>query len=426
MKRNVGSLKWPQLRSKWRRILVTGRAYFLLSVCSMALFVLLGFGGMLQQKLADSPVRSMKGLAASLSGQFFQTLLSMELPQMKSSEKSPFQASRMAAFLLRFMTDMNPNDPKSLLALEMPGMDRDRSVLLRPGSGEPEAPEDRGPSEEDFTQDGVTPDGGETPDINATQAPERDGGTSPTEEKATPEIDTPRQEDDPVKPDAIDSQTTAGRKVVFIYHSHNRESWYPELKPGNKDANSDTVNVTLVGKRLAKQLESLGLGTVQSSEDYASAVKGYNWNYSYKYSLQTVRAALASNKQLKFFFDIHRDSQRRKKTTATIKGKDYAQVYFIIGHKNPDWRENEAFANSIHEKLEKDYPGLSRGVWGKTAANGNGEYNQSVAPDSVLIEIGGVDNTLEECYRTADILAKTIAGIYWDGQKAIKANAQTK
>lgn len=414
MKRNVGSLKWPQLRAKWRRILVTGRAYFALSACSMALFVLLGLGGMLQQSLAASPVQSMKGLAASLSGQFFQSLLSMELPRMESSEKSPFQAGRMAAFLLRFLTDMNPEDPKSLLALEMPGMDRDRSVLLRPGSGEPEAPEDRGPIEEDIV-----------PDPNTEQAGDPNKGTS-SGEHAIPDTDTPKEEDTPGKADGPDSLSTEGKKVVFIYHSHNRESYYPELKAGNKDANSDTVNVTLVGKRLAKQLESLGLGAVQSSKDYSATVKGYNWNYSYKYSLQTVRSALATNKDLKFFFDIHRDSQRRKKTTATIKGKDYAQVYFIIGHRNPDWRENEAFANSIHERLEKEYPGLSRGVWGKTAANGNGEYNQSIAPDSVLIEIGGVDNTLEECYRTADVLAKEIAEIYWDQQKAIKASAQSK
>jgi len=69
---------------------------------------------------------------------------------------------------------------------------------------------------------------------------------------------------------------------------------------------------------------------------------------------------------------------------------------------------------------------LSRGVWGKTAANGNGEYNQSVSPGSVLIEIGGVDNTLEECYRTADALAKIIAEMYWNDEKAIKADKPQK
>lgn len=417
MKRIVVSLNWPLFRARWRRILITGRAYFILSLCSMVLFILLGLGGMLQKSLAVSPVQSMKGFAASVSGQFFQSLLGMELPHMDSGEGSPFQASRMASFLLRFLTDMNPDDPKSLLALEMPGMERDHSVLLRPGSGGPEAPEDYGPIAEDAQQ----PDGGLSditglPDPAETNVPDEN---TPSAEQIPSSEPSPVEED---KPD-LTGTSTEGRKVIFIYHSHNRESWYPELKSDIKDPNSDKINVTLVGKRLAKQLESLGVGSTHSSKDYPSTIQGYNWNYSYKYSLNTVREALASNKQLKFFFDIHRDSQRRKKTTATIKSKDYAQVYFIIGHRNPNWRENEDFANQIHEQLEKDYPGLSRGVWGKSAANGNGEYNQSIAPDSVLIEIGGVDNTLEESYRTADLLAKVIAQIYWENEDAVKVNA---
>jgi stage II sporulation protein P len=414
MKRITQLPNWPLLRARWRRILITGRAYFVLSVCSMVLFVMLGLGGMAQKSLISSPVQSMKGFAASVSGQFFKSLLGMELPQMDSGEGSPFHASRMAAFLLRFMTDMNADDPKSLLALEMPGMDRDHSVLLRPGSGEPVAPEDHSLLEGDMGQ----PDIGPPHDPGETVAPEE--SADPIEPSTSPE---PSQaNDDP--PKLTDKLSTEGRKVVFIYHSHNRESWYPELKAPTKYPDSDTVNVTLVGKRLAKSLESLGVGSTHSSKDYLTTVQGYNRNYSYKYSLQTVRQALASNKQLKFFFDIHRDSQRRNKTTVTINQKDYAQVYFIIGHRNPNWRENEQFANQIHERLQKDYPGLSRGVWGKTAANGNGEYNQSIAPDSVLIEIGGVDNTLQESYRTADILAKVIAELYWENEKAVKVSAE--
>ncbi|WP_239617447.1 stage II sporulation protein P [Cohnella mopanensis] len=413
MRRLIKSLKWPLLRARWRRVLITGRAFFFLSVSSMVLFLLLGLGGMLQKSLAASPAQSMKGFTASLSGQFFQSLLSMELPNMDASEGSPFQTGRMAAFLLRFMTDVNPNDPKSLIALEMPGMDRDHSVLLRPGSDEPEAPEDRGP----LDGRGLPSSGGTPVFPGSPVVP--DEAANPGDE---PVPSSEPEQDDPSN--LTETHSTEGRKVVFIYHSHNRESWYPELKSDMKDPNSSTTNITLVGKRLAKQLESLGVGSIHSSKDYPTAVQGYNWNYSYKYSLQTVRQAMTSNKQLKFFFDIHRDSQRRKKTTATIKGKDYAQVYFIIGHKNPNWRENEAFANEIHEKLEETYPGLSRGVWGKTAANGNGEYNQSVSPDSVLLEIGGVDNTLEESNRTVDVLAKVIAELYWKQGDAVKVNGQ--
>ncbi|WP_080840559.1 stage II sporulation protein P [Cohnella massiliensis] len=413
MKRNAFAPQGPRMKYRFRRMLVTGKAYLTLSLVSMIVVLMLGLGGILQNVLATSPVQTMKGFASSVSASFFSSLLGMELPHMdKQRESSGVPVSRLAAFLVRWMTELNPNDPKSLLALEMPGVNRDSAVLLRPGSGGgAEAPEDHGPGH-NLPPDAEGGEAGTPPDGSGGAAEPPDGQPEPTE---TPAPGTEGQPDP--------EQGTGGRKVAFIYHSHNQESWFPELKEGTKDPNSKTVNITLVGKRMAEQLEKLGIGAVHSDEDYSETVQNYNWNYSYKYSHQTVKDALAENKELEYFFDIHRDSQRRSKTTVTIDGVSYAQVYFIIGHRNPNWEQNEAFANSIHQLLEEKYPGLSRGIWGKTAATGNGEYNQSISPDSVLIEIGGVDNTLAECYRTADALAKAIAEIYWDERNAVKADA---
>lgn len=416
-----------------RRYLATAQAFLQLSIGTMLIVVILGAGGVLQNKLAASPFQSMKGFAASVSGSFFASLLGMELPHMDKQEgESPLSSGRMAAFLVRFLTDLNPDDPKSLLEMGMPAVGRDSAVLLRPGSGgEADAPEDREPGADPGGGDSgagagrggadagsVGGDAGSAGGTGGTGAPgpsgaggANGGGGGAGTGAGTDETPAP-------------SPSPDERKVVFIYHSHNRESWFPELKEGTKDPNNGQVNVTLVGKRLADQLERLGVGAVHSDADYASTIKDYNWNFSYKYSLQTIKQAMAGNKDLKFFFDIHRDSQHRQQTTATIDGADYATVYLIIGHANPNWEKNEAFANSIHQALEKDYPGLSKGIWGKTTANGNGEYNQSVAPDSVLIEIGGVDNTLAECYRTADVLAKVISKLYWDGQQAEKVGGQ--
>lgn len=214
----------------------------------------------------------------------------------------------------------------------------------------------------------------------------------------------------------IGSDHSDSEPVVFIYHTHNRESWNSELGENDQNASSKEKNITLVGKRLAEKLEGKGVGSMVSDADYPTTVPGYEWAYSYKYSRKTVKEAIASNDQLQFFFDLHRDSQSRKYTTAEIDGVSYAQVYFIIGQRNPNWKENEAFAKKIHEKLEKKYPGLSRGIWGKTAASGNAEYNQSLASQNVLIEVGGVDNTLDESYRTVDALAEVISELYKESQ----------
>ncbi|NEU65245.1 stage II sporulation protein P, partial [Paenibacillus sp. ALJ109b] len=52
------------------------------------------------------------------------------------------------------------------------------------------------------------------------------------------------------------------------------------------------------------------------------------------------------------------------------------------------------------------------------------EYNQTLSPNSILIEIGGIDNTAAELERTSKVLADMIAEVYWDDQKVDKASVE--
>jgi stage II sporulation protein P len=290
-----------------------------------------------------------------------------------------------------------------LLAHEIPGLGNDKAFLLRQGQGTnlAAAPQDYMPVKETKT-------------VKEQQSP------------ATPVLPTSSAQDSAATPTAtpinkpVSANTAINNKnAVLIYHSHNRESWVPELGIKNPDkAYDEKINITLVGKRLAQDLQDLGIGAVDYSTDYTSAEKGFKFTYSYKYSAKTVREAFAANPGIQFVFDIHRDSQSRAITTKTINGKDYAQVLFIIGQKNPNWELNEQFATKIHEGMEKRLPGISRGVWGKSAHDGNAEYNQSLSPRNILVEIGGPYNTIEECNRTVDLLAHVIADQYLELEKA--------
>lgn len=215
--------------------------------------------------------------------------------------------------------------------------------------------------------------------------------------------------------------STGGRSVVFIYHTHNRESFIPELETNNmSEAYHPTKNITLVGKRLGEELEKLGIGATISTKDYWTLLDPGKYYLSYKLSLETVQTALQNDKDIKYIFDIHRDGipGGKEKTTRNINGVDYAAVYFVIGEGNKNYQENKEFAIKIHESLERLYPGISRGIAEKQKTSGsNGEYNQSVSPYSLTIEIGGAYNTLEEEYRTAKALAEAIADVYWEAEK---------
>lgn len=394
-----------KMRQKLMQVLAMGRTFVLLMVLSIVFFILLGIGGLAERSLNTSPVSSMKGLAASLSSRFFVDMVGMEVPHLGNGQgPSALSGKSMTNFVFQLLTNVNPSDPKTLLAREVPGLGANSPVLLRTGSGNKavDAPEDYNPAA----------------DKPASDKPKQADASKRGQDKGRDTADQGGQTDksQSVKP--------GSKKVVMIYHSHPQESYNPLLGSSGDNPSSANFskNVGVVGSMVTKELERKGLSTLHTLADYASSVKNYNYNYSYKYSRATVKEALSQNQDLSYFIDIHRDSQRYKKTTTTLNGVTYAQVYFIIGHANPNWRKNEAFASRIHSRLEKAYPGISRGIWGKTSAQGNGEYNQSFSANSVLIEVGGIDNTKEELERTSKILADMIAEVYWSDQKAKKVD----
>lgn len=211
--------------------------------------------------------------------------------------------------------------------------------------------------------------------------------------------------------------STFGKEVVYIYHSHSREAFLPYLKNIEKpeEAYHAKANITLVGEMLGEALEQRGLGTQVDSSDIVKELdaRGLNYGSSYPVSREHVQTAQKENKELEIFLDIHRDSLRKDSTTANIQGKDFAQLLFVVGTGHTEFKKNLAFTEGINKKIEGKYPGLSKGILEKDSSQGNGIYNQDLAPQSVIVEIGGVDNTAEEINRTIEAFADVLSDYYW-------------
>ncbi|MCR8659195.1 stage II sporulation protein P [Paenibacillus endoradicis] len=357
---------WNELNEIWK----FAKRFLIMVLVTMVAVVVIGAGALIRVNLADTNTTTESGLTLQVENKYVQGMLAEELPIYASYQPTQsFSMSQLGIWLFKQITGVSKTNT-NVAAIDN-SLDQQQMNDLLDEWNEP--------------KDGV--------DSN---------GIVPVEPTAKPSDVTSVKGDD---------------SVVFIYHTHNRESWNSEIQEGESNASSKSKNITLVGKRIAQQLEDKGIGAMVSDTDYPTVIPNYEWSYSYKYSKKTVKEAIASNDNLKYFFDIHRDSQARKYTTAEIDGVSYAQVFFIIGQRNTNWKENEAFAKKINEKIEEKYPGLSRGILGKTAATGNAEYNQSLAEQNVLIEVGGIENTLEESYRTADVLAEIISEIYEESKK---------
>ncbi|MGA3600327.1 stage II sporulation protein P [Lysinibacillus agricola] len=203
--------------------------------------------------------------------------------------------------------------------------------------------------------------------------------------------------------------------VVYIYHSHNIESFIPELPAQQmyrERAYSDTKNVTLVGKELSRALEEIQVPSIHDETDIAGILKqkGLHFPDSYKVSRENLQKVLAENDSIRMVFDIHRDSNKRLGSTIEIKGKEYARIQFIVSKTSKNYEVNKKFATQLHEQLEELYPGLSRGVVEKGIDPPN-TYNQELHDNSLLLNIGGIENTLEETYRSTDILAQVLKDI---------------
>lgn len=204
--------------------------------------------------------------------------------------------------------------------------------------------------------------------------------------------------------------------ALYIYHTHNQESW-KNIARNTKGTSVDDpeVNITLVGKHLSQLLQEKGIPALAGEEDITKRLKEENLNFSqsYKVSRKAVEKAMQEHPSLSYFFDIHRDANvPREKTTATIDGKAYARILFVIGTAHAGYEENKAFAEALNELLNEKYPGLSRGILTKSVHQGNGEYNQSLSPGSLLMEIGGTNNTLQESLHAAEAIADVFAEYY--------------
>ena len=110
--------------------------------------------------------------------------------------------------------------------------------------------------------------------------------------------------------------------------------------------------------------------------------------------------------------DVHRDAIERDgdriAPVAQVGEEQVAQVMLICGCDNggnlPDYPQNLRFAAVWEAAMEGAYPGLTRPVLFDYRY-----YNQDLTTGSLLIEVGGHGNTLEEALAAGRLAAKGLA-----------------
>lgn len=206
-----------------------------------------------------------------------------------------------------------------------------------------------------------------------------------------------------------------GEPQILIMHTHATESYEPyERDFYDSSFNSRTtdpnMNMAAVGDAIAEQLEAAGIAVIHDTtmHDYPS------YNDSYDRSRETVENILAEYPSIKIVLDIHRDAIERKSgeriaPVAEIQGKNAAQVMIISGCDDgtmnmPNYLKNFRFASLLQQQLESDYEGLTRPILFDYR-----KYNQDLTTGSILIEVGGHANSVDQAVYSGELIGRSLA-----------------
>ncbi|MFY4776643.1 stage II sporulation protein P [Metabacillus sp. RGM 3146] len=326
---------------------------------------------------------------------FFKSENQYYFPEYKSDL---FSASHLSNLTIHLATNIKPTDSRSFLGNELPGFSEYDTEIAVAGEG-----------------------------TNMSNIPDE---SAPPPEAMLHEKQVA---EDKLKKDKQNTAVKVNPKnipkvpSVFIYHTHSWEAFAPYLQNASQTTATSSdkrVNVIGLGEWLTNDLLNKGIGVKHDETNMTNELKKRDmlWNKAYTASGSIVEAAASAQKSLHYFIDIHRDSAKGDMTTKTINGKKYARLYFVIGKENPNYQENLDFAKQLNSELEKQHPGISRGIFLKTKRNGNGIYNQEVSNKAILIEVGGVDNHIDELNRTIDAFSEVFSDYYWKHQNAKEVN----
>ena len=215
-----------------------------------------------------------------------------------------------------------------------------------------------------------------------------------------------------------DIRLTKENPTMLIYHSHAGET-YSDSPEGNYHSQNKEKSVIEVGTLLTEQLSKKGWGIAHSTKyhDYPDFTK------SYISSLETVKSMLNTHKSINIAIDLHRDGRDLKtdadiqkeheRMSITYKGEKVAKFFFVVGMRNPNVNEVKSLAEDITKFAKTKYPELVLSVVEKPV----GKFNQYMAQNHMLIEVGSNGTSSEEAKASAKYIAEILDEYYSDIKK---------
>lgn len=206
-----------------------------------------------------------------------------------------------------------------------------------------------------------------------------------------------------------DIRVTKENPRILIYHTHSGET-YSNSPGGNYHSKDKENSVMAVGSLVTEELDKKGWGVVHTTKynDYPS------FNNAYASSLKTIQPILSKYNSVDIAIDLHRDARNltddalknaeEERMTTTINGEKVAKFFFVVGERNPNIDQVRALAEDITKFAQSKYPELVLPVVEKQY----GKYNQFVAKNHMLIEVGSNGTSADEAKASAKYVAQIL------------------
>lgn len=223
---------------------------------------------------------------------------------------------------------------------------------------------------------------------------------------------------------------------VIVYHTHTREAYCvteadrSNVKASYNESNDNTRNVVAAGNDICSVLSTNKIGSIHDTTvHYEKWSNGKQVQDCYDSGIHTLRGLLDKYQEAQLVIDLHRDGVTNPQTDkirhyTTVRGEDgteYAQIMLVVGLNylnnnevytegdefNPYWKENFKLALLVIEKLEEKVPGITRGISLRREA-----YNQHLAPNTLLVEMGFDGNLVSEASASSKLLGEVLTEIY--------------
>ncbi|MBR5137175.1 MAG: stage II sporulation protein P [Clostridia bacterium] len=185
------------------------------------------------------------------------------------------------------------------------------------------------------------------------------------------------------------SSSSSGPQIL-IYHTHTSETYF-----------NDQGSVVDVGNLLADLLRAKGYNVIHDT-----TINDADYNNSYETVYVNVEKILKANPTIQCIIDVHRDSAT-KDMVVKDQGIEYAKLMLVVGTNvrlsNSIWENNLSFAKAIHLNCLERVDEIIKPIY-----LSKNRYNQHLCQNSVIVEVGGLENTIFEALNATYILAEAI------------------